>query len=49
MELSDSEEDVEVEDVTKEPSVVAKEPTVVAEEPIVRLSYIYFGIVFVCS
>ncbi|KAG5377904.1 hypothetical protein IGI04_025746, partial [Brassica rapa subsp. trilocularis] len=35
------EEDVEVEDVTKEPSVVAKEPTVVAEEPIVRLRMAY--------
>ena len=35
MELSDSEEDVEVEDVTEEPSVIAEEPTVVAEEPIV--------------
>ncbi|RID52827.1 hypothetical protein BRARA_G00263 [Brassica rapa] len=32
--LSDSEEDVEVEDVTKEPYVVAEEPTVVAEEPV---------------
>ena len=31
MELSDSEEDVEVEDVTKEPSVVAEEPAVVAK------------------
>ena len=35
VELSDSEEDVEVEDVTEEPSVIAEEPTVVAEEPIV--------------
>ncbi|WZZ02882.1 hypothetical protein YC2023_088803 [Brassica napus] len=33
VELSDSEEDVEVEDVTEELSVVAEEPTVVAEEP----------------
>ena len=35
VELSDSEEDVEVEDVTDEPSVVVEEPAVVAEEPVV--------------
>ncbi|KAF3575308.1 hypothetical protein F2Q69_00058729 [Brassica cretica] len=35
VELSDSEEDVEVEDVTDEPSVVVEEPAVVAKEPVV--------------